>query len=51
MKTFQVTIIRSQYEYYEVEAETEEEALDKYSDSDPYETDTIDISFSDVREV
>lgn len=51
MKTFRVTIIRSQYEYYEVEAETEEEASDIYLNSSPVDTDTIDISNEIIEEI
>lgn len=50
MKTFQVTIIRSQYEYYEVEAENEEEALERYHGYSPYDTETIDVSYEDAKE-
>ena len=38
MKTFLVTIVRSQYEYYEVHANSEEEAIKVATDADKIDT-------------
>lgn len=54
LKTFKVTIIRSQYEYYEyyeVHANSEEEALESYHGYNPTDTETIDVSFEDAKEI
>ena len=51
MKTFLVTIVRSQYEYYEVHANSEEEALESYHGYNPTDTETIDVSFDDAKEI
>ena len=51
MKTFIVTKIVSQYEYYEVEAESAKEAEELTYGMEPDETDTIDVSFSDTQEI
>ena len=50
MKTFLVTIVRSQYEYYEVHANSEE-ALESYHGYNPTDTETIDVSFEDAKEI
>lgn len=50
MKTFLVTIVRSQYEYYEVHANSEEE-LESYHGYNPTDTETIDVSFEDAKEI
>ena len=51
LKTFLVTIVRSQYEYYEVHANSEEEALESYHGYNPTDTETIDVSFVDAKEI
>ena len=51
LKTYKITIIRSQYEYYEVQAKSEEEALEIYTDYNPDETETIDISYEEAVEI
>ena len=51
LKTFRVTKIVSQYEYFEVEAKTAEEAEDLTYEMDPDEIDVIDVSFTDTQEV
>lgn len=48
MKTFRVTKIVSQYEYFEVEAKTAEELT--YG-MDPDEIDVIDVSYTDTQEI
>ena len=50
LKTFKVTIVRSQYEYYEVHANSEEE-LESYHGYNPDDTETIDVSFEDAKEI
>ena len=50
LKTFLVTIVRSQYEYYEVHANSEE-ALESYHGYNPTDTETIDVSFEDAKEI
>ena len=51
LKTFKVTIIRSQYEYYEVDANSKEEALEIYHGYNPDDTETIDVSYEDAEEI
>lgn len=51
MKAFKVTIIRSQYEYYEVDANSKEEALEIYHGYNPDDTETIDVSYEDAEEI
>ena len=51
MKTFRVTKIVSQYEYYEVEAKSAEEAEGLTYDMEPDEIDVIDVSYSDTQEI
>ena len=51
MKTFLVTIVRSQYEYYEVHANSSELALESYYGYNPTDTETIDVSFEDAKEI
>ena len=51
LKTFRVTKIVSQYEYYDVEAKSAEEAEDLASGMDPDDIDVIDVSYTDTQEI
>ena len=51
MKAFKVTIIISQYDYYEVYAKSKKEALESYHGYNPEDTETINISYEDAEEI
>lgn len=51
LKTFRVTKIVSQYEYFGVEAKTAEEAEDLTYGMDPDEIDVINVSYTDTQEI
>ena len=51
MKAFKVTIIITQYDYYEVYAKSKKEALESYHGYNPTDTETIDVSFEDAKEI
>lgn len=49
LKEYGVVVRVSQY--YSVQAESEEEALESYHGYNPTDTETIDVSFEDAKEI